>query len=59
MAEFKNDMTDTEFESLLQDVVDFAESNEVAEKYKKLNQPIFIDSNQDLEVPAFVSRERS
>jgi hypothetical protein len=34
MAEYKNDMTDTEFESLLQDVVDFAESNEVAKNTK-------------------------
>lgn len=51
-------MTDKEADSLLQDIIEYAESDDVAEKYKNLKTPFFADSNELLELPLFISRER-
>ena len=57
MSNYKDEMTDKEADDLLHELVEFAESEDVAEKYKNLKTPIFIDSNEPLELPLFISRE--
>ncbi len=50
-AKFKNLMGDKEADLLLQEILEYAESDEVAEKYKNLKTPFFIDLGENLDPP--------